>query len=135
MKGITLRDYIDMYCHFCWEMSIAANALVNLLFVCLFKKRNPWNLKKKKGGGRGLVLGYITSFVVRFCWPICLFLSFFYSCSLTSIFPSNVSENTSLSVTRGRCMCVFLFTETHYCVKYLAGKWDAAALRAFFFNS
>lgn len=33
---------------------------------------------------------------------------------------------------RGRCVCVFLFTETHYCVKYLAGKWDAAALRAFF---
>lgn len=31
-------------------------------------------------------------------------------------------------------MCVFLFTETHYCVEYLAGKWDAAALRAFFFQ-
>lgn len=44
MKGITLRDYIDMYCHFCWEMSIAANALVNLFFK---KKKQTWNLKKK----------------------------------------------------------------------------------------
>lgn len=43
MKGITLRDYIDMYCHFCWEMSIAANALVNLFFL----KKQTWNLKKK----------------------------------------------------------------------------------------
>lgn len=51
MKGITLRDYIDMYCHFCWEMSIAANALVKLFFL---KKKRTWNLKKK-----GLVLGYI----------------------------------------------------------------------------
>lgn len=54
MKGITLRDYIDMYCHFCWEMSIAANALVNLfLFVCLFLKKIPWNLKKKEKKKRG----------------------------------------------------------------------------------
>jgi len=51
MKGITLRDYIDIYCHFCWEMSIAANALVNLFL------KKTWNLKEKKK--RGLVLGYI----------------------------------------------------------------------------
>lgn len=50
MKGITLRDYIDMYCHFCWEMSIAANALVNLFF----KKNNEF--EKKKGASSWLYL-------------------------------------------------------------------------------
>lgn len=47
MKGITLRDYIDMYRHFCWEMSIAANALVNLFL------RNMEFEGKKRGGGEG----------------------------------------------------------------------------------
>lgn len=56
MKGITLRDYIDMYCHFCWEMSIAANALVTLFFK---KNKQTWNLKKKTKQKTGLVLGYI----------------------------------------------------------------------------
>lgn len=43
MKGITLRDYIDMYCHFCWEMSIAANALMTLFF----KKKTNMEFEKK----------------------------------------------------------------------------------------
>lgn len=56
MKGITLRDFIDMYCHFCWEMSIAANALVNFFF----KKTNVEFEKKNKNKQKtGLVLGYI----------------------------------------------------------------------------
>lgn len=47
MKGITLRDYIDMYCHFCWEMSIAANALVNL-FSFFKKKQTNMEFEKKQ---------------------------------------------------------------------------------------
>lgn len=47
MKGIILRDYIDTYCHICWEMSIAANALVTLFF----KKKHMEFEKKKKGVG------------------------------------------------------------------------------------
>lgn len=56
MKGITLRDYIDMYCHFCWEMSIAANTLANLFFF-LKKRKKTMKFEGKKRGG--LVLGYI----------------------------------------------------------------------------
>lgn len=52
MKGITLRDYIDMYCHFCWEMSIAANALVNLFF----KKKTNKEFEKKNGASSWLYL-------------------------------------------------------------------------------
>lgn len=48
MKGITLRDYIDMYCHFCWEMSIAANALANL-----FLKKITMKFEGKKKWGEG----------------------------------------------------------------------------------
>lgn len=57
MKGITLRDYIDTYRHFCWEMSIAANALVNLFLNNM--KFEGGKTKKGGGAGKGLLPAYI----------------------------------------------------------------------------